>query len=178
MSIFNTLRNKLSPTAPARVAEEDHDALRAVVLDGVSAFEQFATDVFDRTVRATLPDDALGEFVCPHNTSLGFPFAVRVMSADGRNVRLALGICRHPGLGPVFACVNSASAGWHTTYPEYRAALTGSDGRFRISPAGVIFIPRRELKGQSVVEACESVLRASSHPDRLMRLRYNPEDFR
>lgn len=88
-----------------------------------------------RTRKATLPPSVR----YTETSASGFPFAVRVMSADGRNVRLALGVCRHPGLGPVFACVNSASAGWHTTYPEYRAALTGPDGRFRIAPAGVSF---------------------------------------
>ena len=178
MSILDTLRRKLNPPAPAAEEDHDHDAARGYALDGVSAFERFATDVFDRTVGAVLPEDAIGEFVCPHNTTLGFPFAVRVMSADGRHVRLAIGLCRHPGLGPVFACVNSASAGWHTAYPEYRAALTGPDGRFRVAPTGVVFVPRREMKGQSVIEACESVLRACANPDRLMRIRYNPEDFR
>lgn len=112
-------------------------------------------------VGGSLPQE-FGSLIVPTHTGTRTPFGTRVLTADARFVYIVIGMLRHPGLGPVFVGVMGSGAGWYSVYPDIRAKLTDRMGGFEFNPSVCVYLRPQDLKAESVLDCCVSILRSAA----------------
>lgn len=138
--------------------------------DAITAHRAASLKLADELFSAIFDTAALspGDVLIPFNTSYLQPFTARVLSAEGRNVRLAFGICMHPGLGKCLIAVPSVGASWLSVREDCKAAMKTKDGHFKFDERFVTFHPLADLHPSTAVDFADCMLRALG-TDRLFK---------
>lgn len=129
----------------------------------LNSLRHSSDDVVDRLTQegAILPQE-FGSLIVPTHTGTRTPFGTRVLTADARFVYIVIGMMRHPGLGPVFVGVMGSGAGWYSVYPDLRAKMTDRTGGFEFNPSVCVYLRPQDLKAESVLDCCVSILRSAA----------------
>lgn len=144
--MFQALRNLVVPVTPAPLFDPEAVSLAIkVMMDSGTGDLKGAMESF-RPLLGT-PGNSL---VMVH-TKTGRPLTGRVMSADCRTARLAVGLCYHPGLGLCIATVRSFGATWESSHPDDIKGNTGKDGRLVLNPRNCIFFGPEDMSSSTAL---------------------------